>query len=439
MLANVLPGLRELRPPLSAGYLWLAFIWLVAAPRFPDISEADGMERRILELFRDLDVVGSGVVLSFIAYLVGAVSQATLDPVLRLLASTALHAARGESHSVSPKAFYSVTQLVEDCVNAVTAELHQNGLSLKEVAERERRKDTLARAGLTDEELDRASHFRGQLDNAGLSRNDVFLLRRAIAGLGASFNPSKGAATLETFRMMKERDISVEDLANQTQEPSAATVGSQAQRAEQAVMQSVRDLESMTATARAVRQALQGGLTPEELGKAADVNRLLVERDMTLDDVEFVEETERRMEDAARRAAHWDTASLIQRVLEDLDLVATRLIGKEPDLYSAVDRLRSEAEFRLAIVVPLAALVMLLLQLHLVWIYALPVSLILFVDGIRRDRAARNLVIDALFLGRVAAPALERFEQSAKDVIESPTSAAPTPVPSSPFPPDESA
>src|SRR3954451_13308783 len=32
VLANALPGVRELRGPLVAGYLWLLFIWMLLTP-----------------------------------------------------------------------------------------------------------------------------------------------------------------------------------------------------------------------------------------------------------------------------------------------------------------------------------------------------------------------------------------------------------------------
>jgi hypothetical protein len=83
MLANILPGLRELRAPLAAGYLWLGFIWLVAGPHVPEASKAPDLARRIIELFDDVKTIGGGVAVSFAAYLVGAVSQATLDPILK--------------------------------------------------------------------------------------------------------------------------------------------------------------------------------------------------------------------------------------------------------------------------------------------------------------------------------------------------------------------
>jgi hypothetical protein len=38
MLLNLLPGLRDLRAPLAAGYLWLAAGWLFFAPKLLDLQ-----------------------------------------------------------------------------------------------------------------------------------------------------------------------------------------------------------------------------------------------------------------------------------------------------------------------------------------------------------------------------------------------------------------
>ena len=47
-LMNLLPGLRDLRAPLAAGYLWLAVIWLLAAERCISTRRGVGTTRRHL-------------------------------------------------------------------------------------------------------------------------------------------------------------------------------------------------------------------------------------------------------------------------------------------------------------------------------------------------------------------------------------------------------
>jgi hypothetical protein len=51
MLASLLPGLRDLRAPLAAGYLWLAAGWLYFAPLLPaSVNDADRVLKDIIGL-----------------------------------------------------------------------------------------------------------------------------------------------------------------------------------------------------------------------------------------------------------------------------------------------------------------------------------------------------------------------------------------------------
>jgi hypothetical protein len=421
VLTNILPGLRELRAPLAAGYLWVVFIWLIAEPRIPAAPEAEGMARRILELTNDLDVVGGGVALGFVAYLVGAVSQTALDPVLRLIPTLFQRVRRGGSYRISAKAFSSITQLVEDRVTAVRAELQEHGLSLKEVAERERRKDVLARAGLTDEEVAQASNARAKMIRLGLSGWDAFLVRNSFAKMGLAFDERSARRVLETYREMSKRSVAIEDVLPEGRPEPDGRLPQKSQDARSLVLAAGLDMEEALKTASAIRQARQSGASPEDISRAADVNHLMTEHGLEFSDFDFVDEVDELLDGAERRAAKWDTASLVEKVIQDLDLVATRLIGQESDLFAAIDRLRAEAEFRLSIVVPFGAIAILFgAQLHPFWYLMSAIPVVLLIDGTRRERAARDLVIDALFLQRVEAPALERFQQSAEDVVGAP-------------------
>jgi hypothetical protein len=72
MLANLLPGLRDVRAPLSAGCIWLLTLWLVLGDRVPTRQQADGVWA---SLYRLGDLIGPAGVLasgSFLAYLIGA-------------------------------------------------------------------------------------------------------------------------------------------------------------------------------------------------------------------------------------------------------------------------------------------------------------------------------------------------------------------------------
>jgi hypothetical protein len=87
MLLNLLPGLRDLRAPLAAGYLWLAAAWLYYAPRLPaSTNEAQGI---LKDVYRVVSVSNPAMVaagLTFVAYILGILSTGLLTKPLRLIA-----------------------------------------------------------------------------------------------------------------------------------------------------------------------------------------------------------------------------------------------------------------------------------------------------------------------------------------------------------------
>ena len=110
--------------------------------------------------------------------------------------------------------------------------------------------------------------------------------------------------------------------------------------------------------------------------------------------------------------AHTELAGAMeQRVTDELDLVRTRLLGSEPELFESVDRMRAEAEFRFAVVPPLVALVaVLVVQQSAFWLFGLLVAAILWRQARSRLRDAGDMLIDALRVGPVEAPTLERVK-----------------------------
>jgi hypothetical protein len=74
MLASVMPGLRELRAPLAAGYLWLALSWLVLGDALPASDEVNGPFARLYELEPVVSNLGLAVVASVGAYILGSIA-----------------------------------------------------------------------------------------------------------------------------------------------------------------------------------------------------------------------------------------------------------------------------------------------------------------------------------------------------------------------------
>jgi hypothetical protein len=73
ILSNALPGFRDLRAPLVAGYCWLLFAWLVVEPHLP-VREATGLLDSLLDLSGAVGKVGTALAVSVAAYLIGSVS-----------------------------------------------------------------------------------------------------------------------------------------------------------------------------------------------------------------------------------------------------------------------------------------------------------------------------------------------------------------------------
>src|SRR4051794_34007247 len=76
MLANLVPGLRELRAPLSAGFMWLTALWIAFKPLVSTEAGRSGFWASINSLADLVSDAGLGVAAGFTAYLVGSVSAA---------------------------------------------------------------------------------------------------------------------------------------------------------------------------------------------------------------------------------------------------------------------------------------------------------------------------------------------------------------------------
>jgi len=90
MLASLLPGLRDVRVPLTVGYLWLYVGWLLLAGNQPDHRPVgDGLVARTYDLLDALGPAAGIAALSFAAYVLGALLAVSTENRLaeRLLGS----------------------------------------------------------------------------------------------------------------------------------------------------------------------------------------------------------------------------------------------------------------------------------------------------------------------------------------------------------------
>jgi hypothetical protein len=75
VFANLIPGAREVRAPLAAGGILLLALALAIEPNLSDSQSATGLTASLIAVHEALGPVGQGVVVAFIAYLVGSMVQ----------------------------------------------------------------------------------------------------------------------------------------------------------------------------------------------------------------------------------------------------------------------------------------------------------------------------------------------------------------------------
>jgi hypothetical protein len=115
-----------------------------------------------------------------------------------------------------------------------------------------------------------------------------------------------------------------------------------------------------------------------------------------------------------------DRDRLVDAMARELDeIVLTRLLGRDPEFFSAIDRHRAEVDFRLAVIPPLLAfLAAVAAHVDLAAAIALVAGGLLFAaglgwDALSRQRQANDELAVALADGRVPSPALGRAETEA--------------------------
>ncbi len=111
------------------------------------------------------------------------------------------------------------------------------------------------------------------------------------------------------------------------------------------------------------------------------------------------------------RLLHTD---LVSAVRDELDVAATRLLGKKQGQFEIYDRLRSEAEFRVALAGPVGAITYLVLNSaissDLAALSAAVLALLLILQARNRRRSAGDRMADFLLVGNVAAPTLDQLK-----------------------------
>jgi len=134
MLTSVLPGVRELRAPLAAGYLWLLALYIALEPLVPGQAQATGVWGSLLKLEAVASPVGLGVAITFVAYLVGSISESVMIasslPVIRRWPRLTRRLGMW-SPGLSPQLATTLEELVAARLAPVRAAMGELGTSLE--------------------------------------------------------------------------------------------------------------------------------------------------------------------------------------------------------------------------------------------------------------------------------------------------------------------
>jgi hypothetical protein len=140
VLSSLLPGLRELRAPLSAGVLWLLAMWFLVEPAVPDADEATGILGSAYRLAEPLSAIGLGAALAFAAYLLGSLSVFAFSGPLRRLIPVATRGRRLGLAGLSQGGEEALRQVARDARQRLEATLSLSGQGVSDVLEQTRRR-----------------------------------------------------------------------------------------------------------------------------------------------------------------------------------------------------------------------------------------------------------------------------------------------------------
>jgi hypothetical protein len=115
---------------------------------------------------------------------------------------------------------------------------------------------------------------------------------------------------------------------------------------------------------------------------------------------------------AELRAVLARAEELRPQLRRELDLPNTLLVGDQPEIYAEADRARAEAEFRLALVLPTIALVVVLIVVGTPrWAFGFFAPAALLFTGLAKQDEARTFILNSIESGKTPSPAARRFSE----------------------------
>ena len=136
MLSSLIPGLREIRAPLVAGFLWLGFFWLwIDLPPRREVEAQEGPWAALLELGDAIGRPGLLAAATFAAYLIGSLTEEVRGWIIAR--RTLVHwresrlRRRGDRTNgagvMSQRGEASITQYLYQALRDIAAEAHTKG------------------------------------------------------------------------------------------------------------------------------------------------------------------------------------------------------------------------------------------------------------------------------------------------------------------------
>ena len=153
MLLNLLPGLRELRAPLAAGYIWLFAAWLAFNGDIPEPAGA-------ADFFDQFEALGAAAALTFAAYLIGSFLSDLFGFLWYAIRLFRIGPIRGSPESY-PVGMLEARRLRERLIRIQASEplSPEGAASLDEVARRTVRRIPPEQRGDVDRRVFRDAHY----------------------------------------------------------------------------------------------------------------------------------------------------------------------------------------------------------------------------------------------------------------------------------------
>jgi hypothetical protein len=384
VLANILPGLREIRAPLAAGYLWFVTFWVLFQDRINTGSTASGSVDALMRLKETVGPGAVGVAVTFLAYLVGAL----WEPLSEAIAEGAWLGRSDLSQRWQRFRLERGKRIGTEPEPSIVAIWPGASAWITRIAEgRDRDKPPF------DRRISKNSWRRlGQVGQRLFEQTDETL--RSRLSTAPSHFP-------EYFL---EKNEEVWRTFVQTVGDSSATVAEH-----DSARQRVKELEFGSGRD-------QWWCVEADLSRPLDPVQVINAR-LGYDDVLVLFKT-----NASGDICLLGRGDVTIRLLDELSLSARRLVGEEQESFLEASRLEGEVQFRYAVAVPLAvATSVVAFGLGVsVWIWAaataagvLAGSALLF-DGWRRDRRRNDLLVELLAIEKAKSPTFERLLERAK-------------------------